>query len=186
MAGKCLNLRISWQNNNKGMNILILICLLACGYCRWSKEKAWEWYNKHPWLVGVNYIPSTAINELEMWQAETFDMATIDRELTWAQNLGFTSVRVFLHYLLWQSDKEGLFTRMDKFLALAARHNLSTAFVFLDDCWCPHPKLGKQPEPIPRLHNSGWAKSPGVEISQDLVKQNPCTCLLYTSPSPRD
>ncbi len=38
---------------------------------RWSVEKANEWYAKQPWLVGCNFIPSTAVNQLEMWQEET-------------------------------------------------------------------------------------------------------------------
>lgn len=150
----------------------IIVLLLSTCYCRWSKEKAWEWYNKQPWLIGINFILSTAANQLEMWQPETFYLVAIDRELGWAQGLGFNTVRVFLHYLLWQHDKEGLFTRMDMFLTLATRHNISTAFVLLDDCWSPHSKLGKQPEPMPHLHNSRWVKSPGVEISQNLAKQN--------------
>ena len=55
---------------------------------RWSKEQAWEWYDKQPWLVGCNFLPSTAINQLEMWQADTFDPKTIDRELGWAESIG--------------------------------------------------------------------------------------------------
>lgn len=46
----------------------------------WSKEHAYEWQAKTGWLCGANFIPSTAINQLEMWQAETFDTVTIDRE----------------------------------------------------------------------------------------------------------
>ena len=36
------------------------------------------------WLVGSNYIPTDAINQLEMWQADTFNPAQIDKELGWA------------------------------------------------------------------------------------------------------
>ena len=137
-----------------------------------SPEKAKEWYDKLPWPRGSNFSPSTAINELEMWQAETFDMNTIDRELGWAEDLGFNSMRVFLHYLLWLDDKEGLFIRMDKFLTIAERHHISIMFVLLDDCWNGYPKKGKQPEPMPHVHNSGWLKSPGLEISQNLKKHD--------------
>ena len=45
----------------------------------WSKEQANEWYKQWGWLRGTDFIPSTAINQLEMWQAETFDTATINR-----------------------------------------------------------------------------------------------------------
>ena len=55
---------------------------------RWSRDRANEWYAAQPWLVGCNFIPSTAINQLEMWQGPTFDPKTIGRELGWAADLG--------------------------------------------------------------------------------------------------
>ena len=39
---------------------------------RWTAERSHEWMDKNGWLVGCNYIPSNAINQLEMWQSETF------------------------------------------------------------------------------------------------------------------
>jgi hypothetical protein len=48
---------------------------------RWGAEKAWAWYRAQPWLCGFNYVPSTAINPIELWAPETFDPAAIDREL---------------------------------------------------------------------------------------------------------
>jgi hypothetical protein len=135
---------------------------------RWSKAQSMEWYAKQPWLVGCNYIPSTAINQLEMWQAETFDPTTIDRELGYAEKLGFNSVRVFLHDLLWLQDQEGFLKRLDQFLGIADKHKIKTMFVLFDSCWHPVPKRGKQPEPRPHTHNSGWVQNPGV-----LVLKNP-------------
>ncbi len=38
---------------------------------RWIPEKANKWYATQPLLVGANFVPSTAINQLEMFQAET-------------------------------------------------------------------------------------------------------------------
>jgi hypothetical protein len=94
---------------------------------RWSEAKANEWYAKQPWLVGSNYIPATAINELEMWQAETFDPNTIDKELGWAEGLGMTTMRVFLHDLLWQQDAKGYQARINQFLD-QRRHPRRTPF----------------------------------------------------------
>jgi hypothetical protein len=131
---------------------------------KWTAEQANAWYSTKPWLVGCNFTPSTAINQLEMWQAETWDPTTIDRELGWAQDLGFTSVRVFLHHLVWQQDEHGFLKRMDQFLGLAHKHHIGVMFVFFDSCWDPHPKLGKQHEPRPHVHNSGWVQDPGVEM----------------------
>lgn len=134
---------------------------------RWSEEKARTWYAKQPWLVGCNYLPANAINQLEMWQAETFDLPTIERELGLAKGLGFNSVRVFLHDLLWKQDAEGFLKRIDQFLEVADRHGMGVMLVLLDGCWDPHPKLGRQREPRPHTHNSGWVQSPGQDVLKD-------------------
>ena len=138
---------------------------------RWSIEKANEWYARQPWLTGCNFIPSNAINQLEMWQAETFDPAAIDRELGWAASLGFNTVRTFLHDLLWEADAEGFKQRIDCFLEIAARHGIRPMLVFFDDCWNRSAVLGPQPAPRPGIHNSGWVQSPG----QDVVNADPPT-----------
>lgn len=131
---------------------------------RWTAARANEWYERQPWLTGCNFIPSNASNQLEMWQSGTFDPATIDRELGWAAALGFNSMRVFLHDLLWQHDSSGFTRRMDAYLAIAARHGISTMFVLFDDCWHPGATLGPQPEPVPGVHNSRWLQSPGHAV----------------------
>jgi hypothetical protein len=128
---------------------------------QWTKEQANDWQTKQPWVVGCNFLPSTAINQLEMWQEESFDVRTIDRELGWAQSIGMNSVRVYLHDLAYETDSKGFKQRMDKFLQIADRHKIRPLFVFFDDCWNPHPQLGKQPIPKKGVHNSGWVRSPG-------------------------
>ncbi len=142
---------------------------------RWTVESANEWYAAQPWLVGCNFIPSTAINQLEMWQAETFDPETIDRELGWAQDLGFNTVRVFLHDLLWETDQDALLARIEQYLEIADRHNIKTMFVLFDNVWGPVSELGPQPAPTPGVHNSGWVQSPQLDetlaFSTDLVLQ---------------
>jgi hypothetical protein len=130
---------------------------------RWSVEKANDWSKQTGWLVGCNFTPSTAINELEMWQVDTFDLKTIDRELGWAQQLGFNCVRVFLHDLPWQQDSKSFLKRMDEFLNVAHKHHIKVAFVLFDSCWNPNPKSGPQPAPKPFVHNSGWVQCPGSE-----------------------
>ncbi len=159
------------------IGIGVLLCLgSAAGEAiardRWPVEKAKQWHDRQPWLVGCNYIPSTAINQLEMWQKETFDPATIDRELGWAEDLGFNSVRVFLHHMLWEQDRDGFLDRIDQFLAIADKHGIGVMLVPLDAVWDPLPKLGKQPEPRPHVHNSGWVQSPGAEILKDPAKHD--------------
>ncbi|RAO78276.1 1,4-beta-xylanase [Dyella jiangningensis] len=132
---------------------------------RWTPAEAKAWYDKQPWTLGSNYVPANAINELEMWQADTFDAARIDLELGWAQKLGMNTMRVFLHDLLWQQDPAGFKQRIDRFLTIAAKHDIKPIFVLFDSCWDPEPKLGPQHPPIPGVHNSGWVQSPGVAMT---------------------
>jgi hypothetical protein len=139
---------------------------------RWTEKKANDWYAQQPWLVGSNYIPRSAINELEMWQEATFNPEQIDQELGWAESLGMNTMRVFLHDLLWQQDADGFKKRIDQFLTIAAKHHIRPLFVLFDSCWDPLPHLGPQHPPIPGVHNSGWAQSPGAVALGDL-KQYP-------------
>jgi hypothetical protein len=141
--------------------------LFAASTAVWPATKAQSWYAQQPWQVGSNYIPSTAINELEMWQADTFDLATIDRELGWAESLGMNTMRVFLHNLPWQQGSDAYLARMDRFLEVADRHHIRIMFVLLDSVWDPNPKSGKQRVPRPHVHNSGWVQAPGAEILGD-------------------
>ena len=130
---------------------------------RWTEARANAWYDKQPWLVGANYVPSDAINELEMFQAATFNPALNDKELGMAQSIGMNTARVFLQDQLWTSDREGFEKRLNAFLAIAARHHIRPILVLFDSCWEPNPHLGPQHPPIPGVHNSGWVQSPGKE-----------------------
>jgi hypothetical protein len=162
------------------IGVLLLCGLAGCTSMRrqasqprgqWTVEQANAWYAKQSWLVGCNFTPSSAINQLETWQAETWDPTTIDRELGWAQQLGFTSVRVFLHDLLWEQDHAGFLKRMDEFLAIADKHHIGVMFVLFDGVWDPYPKLGKQRDPVPHVHNSGWVQSPGANALTNLTER---------------
>ncbi|MGB8193260.1 MAG: glycoside hydrolase family 2 TIM barrel-domain containing protein [Chitinophagaceae bacterium] len=133
----------------------------------WSAEKANAWYKQQGWITGANYIPNSAINQLEMWQADTYDSAGIDRELGWAQNIGFNTMRVFLHSIAWKQDPEGFKKRVENYLGIADRHRIKTILVFFDDCWNKVPQAGTQPKPKPGIHNSGWVQDPGDPFSED-------------------
>jgi len=139
---------------------------------RWTAERANDWYAKQPWLVGANFVPSTAINQLEMWQADTFDPQTIDRELGYAQGIGMNTMRVFLHDIAWREDPEGFYSRVDKYLEIADHHGIKTLFVIFDAVWHPNPHPGRQPAPVPGLHNSGWVQSPGRAYLESPEKQD--------------
>ena len=139
----------------------------------WSKEKADDWYSKQKWISGCNFQPSTAVNQIEMWQAETFDPKTIDKELGWAQELGFNTMRVYLSSLVWKDNPKEYKKRIKKYLAISARHHIQTIFVFFDDCWNKESVLGKQPEPKPGIHNSGWVQDPSVSMRNDTTTYFP-------------
>lgn len=133
----------------------------------WNVNQAKIWGEKHGWLRGCNFNPSTAINQLETWQAESFDPKTIDRELGWAESIGMNCMRVFLHHVAWKVDKEGFKSRIKQYLSIADSHGIKTIFVFFDDCWNPTYHAGKQPEPKLGVHNSGWVRDPGDLLYKD-------------------
>jgi hypothetical protein len=139
---------------------------------RWTAEQANKWYDAQPWLVGCNFAPNSAINQLEMWQADTFDPEAIDRELGWAASLGMNTVRVFLHDLPWTEDREGFYSRIDKFLEICAKHKIRPMVVLFDGVWDPDPQSGLQRRPRTGVHNSGWVQSPGRVILADPKKQD--------------
>lgn len=132
---------------------------------RWSEQQAWDYMNRQPWPVGSNFLPKDAINQLEMFQEATYDPAEIDKEFGWAESAGMTTMRIFLHDLLWQQDAQGFEERLDQTLAIAAKHHIKPVLVLFDSCWDPNPVLGPQHPPIPGVHNSGWVQSPGVALA---------------------
>ncbi len=119
-------------------------CAAASQTARWSEEKANQWYAQQPWLVGSNYTPQSAINQLELWQDATFDPAEIDKELGWAESLGMNTMRVFLHDLLWQSrgGRDG-----------ALR-------------WSGTGRCGGESPPSPVLPRSLWGQPPKPALSE--------------------
>ncbi len=140
----------------------------ATDAARWTPAEADAWYSRQQWLVGANYTTSNAINQLEMFQAETFDPAAIDRELRWAhEQFGMNTMRVYLHDLLWQQDPQGLLKRIDTFLSIAEKNGIRPMLVLFDSCWDPDPVLGPQRRPIPGVHNSGWVQSPSRHMLVD-------------------
>ena len=132
---------------------------------KWPAEKAKSWYAKHQWITGCNFLPSNAINQLEMWQKETFSPELIDKELGWAATMGFNTMRVYLHSLAWKADPKGFKERVNQYLTIANKHQIKTIFVFFDDCWNKEGKIGIQPAPKPGIHNSGWVQDPGDPYS---------------------
>ncbi len=130
---------------------------------RWTEVEANAWWRARPWVCGFNFLPSTAVNFLEMWHRDSFDAATIERELGWAADLGFNAFRINLHYIIWKHDRDGLLDRLDRVMGMATRVGIDTIPVLFDDCGFGgfEPEYGPQPDPVPGVHNSRAVASPG-------------------------
>ena len=89
---------------------------LAARQGPWTKEKAWEWYNAQPWIRGCNYMPASAANRVDQWQAlgaeERF--AEVERELALAEKIGFNTLRLIVEHQgfgVWLADHDGFMSR---------------------------------------------------------------------------
>lgn len=159
----------------------LTLCLLFCLSSaraetiqgRWTAEKANRWYSQLPWISGCDYIPANAVNQIEMWSNDTFDPTTIDRELGWAEELGFKTMRVFLSSVVYGHDAMGLKNRMKTFLAICSRHGIRPMFVFFDDCWNAESHYGTQPSPRTGKHNSQWVQDPSCSLRTDTATLYP-------------
>jgi len=163
LVSACLSNNKQQQNTSEQNNLNTKV---------WTVERVNEWYGQYPFLAGGNYVPVSAINQLEMWQEETFDPGRIEFEFEKAADIGMNTMRVFLHDLAWKQDPQGFLKRVDKFLEISEKHDISIMFVFFDGVWNPYPSAGKQPAPVPHVHNSGWVQSPGREILEDPSKHD--------------
>ena len=139
---------------------------------RWSAEKAAAWYAGRPWIVGCNFIPSAAGNQLEFWASGAWEVGAISRELDLAASLGMNAVRVFLHDLAWEADRDRILGRVDSFLSLAQERGIAVMPVLFDDCWHAPASLGPRPAPRPGAHTSIWLRSPGLRAARD-ARQRP-------------
>ncbi len=136
---------------------------------RWSEADANAWWAAKPWVCGFNFLPSSAVNFLEMWHRDTFDKATIERELGWASEIGFNAFRINLHYLVWKHDRDGSLQRFDWMMDVAHRLGILTVPCLFDDCGFggADPEYGPQPDPVPGVHNGRAVASPGRALLMD-------------------
>ncbi len=150
--------------------VLLVLSLLTCqARERWTSQQANEWFAKQKYRAGVNYIPAYAINPIEIWSAETFDIKTIEKEFSLMQSIGFNAVRVFLNDLVWNDDPDGANARLEQFLAIADKYDIGVMIVFFTHGGKDGAKLGKQPNPK-GTHNSGWVKQPDMATFSDKAK----------------
>ncbi len=91
---------------------------------KWSKEKAWEWYSKLPWLRGCNFIGSDCANRRDMWQSYQSEehLATADWELALAKETGFNTVRVIVDFDVWYQEPDSFMEIFERYMQLFHKH----------------------------------------------------------------
>ena len=122
----------------------------------WTPDQAWAWFNAQKYIMGTEFTVSSAANQLEMWQAETFDAELIEKEISFGAKLGYTVFRIFLHDLVYFHDPTGFKSRMNTVLNSLDKYGMKALFTIFDtENAITNPTLGKQPRPRPALCNSG-------------------------------
>ncbi|MCP4377215.1 MAG: cellulase family glycosylhydrolase [bacterium] len=166
--------------------VLVLLLLSVVTLCfseaeardRWTTQEAWDWYDAQPWMVGANWLPSYAVNPIEVWQADTlvpaantFDLDHIKGEFDIAQNTGMNTLRIFMSYEVWKADRNNYMTRVEQVVDAADKRGIKPMFVL----WCDvnfdqpnQPTLGEQAAPETGKILSRW-----TGIGQDAVRDNP-------------
>lgn len=142
--------------------------LFAARTAPWTKEKAWDWYNDQPWIRGCNYMPASAANRVDQWQALGSEarFEEMDRELALAESIGFNAVRLILAeegFGVWVHDHDGFLARFERALGVCAKHKIRAIIVLGNDCSRPK-QLWKLPEPGPQPCD--WGYHGGRKLSQ--------------------
>ncbi len=133
---------------------------------RWSKERAWEWYNSRPWIRGCNFMGSDCANRIDQWQELGFEerFKTADEELALAAKTGFNSIRIILEYIVWKEEHDGFMERLERYIELAHSHGISCMMVFGNDCMPPKTESWKPLKPGVQHYDWGWHG--GRKVSQ--------------------
>lgn len=153
---------------------LIVLPLIATAQLegQWSIDRINAWYAGVGVIKGCNYLPATAVNDIDMWQESSFDPETIEKELQLAHESGYNSVRVFLHFLVWKKQRSAFKKNIETFLQIADHNDIKVMFILFDDCNAPgeKPFIGEQKAPRPGIHNSRWVASPGLDAVDDKTR----------------
>lgn len=115
---------------------------------RWSKEKAWSWYNARPWIRGCNYMSADCANRVDQWQSLGFEerFETTEAELKLMQETGFNTVRLILEYVVWEKEHDSFMERFERYIALCDKYGISCMIVLANDCMPPKTELWKMPD----------------------------------------
>jgi hypothetical protein len=125
------------------------------GRTQWTPDQAFAWFNAQKYIMGTEYMTSSAVNQLEMWQAATFDPVLIDKEMAVGQQLGMTTMRIFLEDLAYSQDPAGFKNRMSTVVEIMSKYGMKPMFVFFFNGPIANPVSGIQPKPRPGAEATG-------------------------------
>ena len=110
--------------------------------------------------VGTNYTPAYACNQVHFWR--DFRSDVVEKELAAAARyFALNTLRVYLHPINFEQDRENFFANLETFLMICEKYNIRPGFTFFDDCWNHEGiDLDTPTEPVKGLHNGRWAASP--------------------------
>lgn len=110
---------------------------------QWSKEKAWEWYNKQPWIRGFNGYPSNCVNRVAMWQewGHKEVIEQVEREFALARQTGFNAVRAIIQFEVWCFEHDSFMNNLEEYIALADKYGIKVMLTLGNDCTVPKEKF---------------------------------------------
>ena len=153
---------------------------------RWTKERAWQWYNERPWIRGCNYMSADCANRVDQWQSlgweERFE--TTRREFALMRETGFNTIRVILEYAVWRDEHDGFLRRFEDYISLAAEYGISCIVVLANDCMPPMSPEWKRPQIGPQKVD--WGYHGGVKRSQHGIHSEPAPHFWLDEPETRE
>ena len=153
---------------------------------KWSKERAWEWYNNRPWLRGCNYMSADCANRVDQWQEFGFKerFKTTEEELKLMQSTGFNTVRLILEYVVWKEEHDNFMQRFERYISLCAKYGISCMIVLANDCMPPKTELWKMPYVGQQVYD--WGYHGGKKHSQHGVHSEPAPHFYLDEPESRE
>lgn len=138
---------------------------------KWTKERAWEWYNKQPWIRGFCYYPSCCLNMIEMWQEYNWDKvkATMEKEMAIAKEWGFNAVRILTLFDLYLDQPEAHLNHLEEFIQICDKNQIKVMVCIGNDCLVSKsnykkPSYGEQEYDLG--YHSGKAISPHIVMNE--------------------
>ena len=154
----------------KLLMMLMASAALAASAARsgpWTKEQAWEWYSRQPWMRGCNYMPASCANRVDQWQEMGCEerFAEMERELKLAQSIGFNTLRIIIEeqgFAVWCAEHDGFMARLERMLALLDKYGMRMILVLGNDCSRPStaPSPARSATPAWTIRSSARSSSP--------------------------